>query len=523
MSDNSKKNKCKNAIKILKKKAKDKKVFNLIRSNLKKDYIKKILIASLEKIKFNKLLQLFNSKVKKSKINENLIKPILKKYEIINDLKNKIRYFNLTQILLCLVNNLESNKRLDNSKKKFYFKNFKNKCLFDKIQNKNDLNKTFILNIKLFFPKLKSLLENKKKEKLIKNKYLGLLIKKYFIKYSKYTKLYKSLFPFPRNWKIIWFYYIKKQLILIKCSNKLRDNIIKRNKNYFIQSLIKRNLKRKANKKMINIFQKKQNLKNFMISILNQIRINIYKKKLKEILCRQFFSKFNKNTYKNFKNAQKIKNTLKEIQNYKLKEIHKTFFIQLNKLIHKKILDENIKYYNSQEEQKLIKQFLDKLIFIKNLNKLKKTFIKKYFDDFISNVKLNSKSLNNKIFNYIIFKAFKQFLQNSFVLIQKRDLNILKDKLIYQTNFLKFINNIVTKKENKKWKDEIKQRKLNNNNKELKNKILKNAFKEFRLQIQIEKKLNYKLKRKIFDYLKKNVEKVKDVNFYLDEAKNFPS
>ena len=136
---------------------------------------------------------------------------------------------------------------------------------------------------------------------------------------------------------------------------------------------------------------------------------------------------------------------------------------------------------------------------------------------------LNSKSLNNKIFSYIIVNAFKQFSQNSFFLIQKHDLNELKEKFIYQKNFLKFINNILSKKENKKWKEEINQRKLNNHNNDLKNKILKNAFKEFRLQIQIEKKLNYKLKRKIFNYLKKNVEKVKDVNFYLDEAKNFPS
>ena len=166
---------------------------------------------------------------------------------------------------------------------------------------------------------------------------------------------------------------------------------------------------------------------------------------------------------------------------------------------------------------------MDKLIFIKNKNKVKKKFMKIYFKTFISNILLNSKSLNDKIFSYIIIKAFKQFSQNSFFLIQKRDLNELKEKFIYQKNFLKFINNILSKKENKKWKEEINQRKLNNHNNELKNKILKNAFKEFRLQIQIEKKLNYKLKRKIFNYLKKNVEKVKEVNFYLDEAKNFPS
>ena len=523
LSDNLKKKECINAIKTMKKTIKDKKAFNLIRSNLKKDYIKKILIASFEKIKFNKLLQLFNSKVKKSKINENLIKPILNKYEINNDLKNKIRCFNLTQILLCLVNNLESNKSLNISKKKFYFKNFKNKCLFDKIKKRDDLNKKIKLNIKLFFPKLKNLLDNKKKEKVLKNKYVGLIIKKYISKFAKCSKLFKSLFPFPRNWKIIWFYYIKKQLILIKSSNTIRDNIIKNNKNIFIKTLIKRNLKRKANKKMINIFQKKQNLKNFMISILNQIRINIYKKKLKEILCRKFFAKFNSNNSINFKKKQNIKKTLKEIQNYKLIEMYKIFLIQLNKLIYKKIIDENIIIYNSQKQQKTIKQFLDKLIFIKNKNKVKKKFMKMYFKTFISNILLNSKSLNDKIFSYIIINAFKQFSQNSFFLIQKRDLNELKEKFIYQKNFLKFINNILSKKENKKWKEEINQRKLNNHNNDLKNKILKNAFKEFRLQIQIEKKLNYKLKRKIFNYLKKNVEKVKDVNFYLDEAKNFPS
>ena len=520
LKDYLKKKECINAIKILKKKIREQKAFNLIKSNLKKDYIKKILIASLEKIKFNKLLQLFNSKVKKSKINENLIKPILNKYEINNDLKNKIRCFNLTQILLCLVNNLESNKSLNHSKKKFYFKHFKNKCLFDKINNRNDLNKKIILNLKLSFPKLKNLLENKKKEKLLKNKYIGLILKKYFSKFAKCSKLIKSLFPFPRNWKIIWFYFIKKQLILIKSSKKILDNIIKNNKNFFIKSLIKRNLKRKANKKMIIIFQKKQNLKNFMILILNQIRLNIYKKKIKEILCLKFFSKFDSI---NFKKNQKIKKTLKEIQNNKLKEIYKTFFIQLNVLIRKEILDENIIYYNSQEQKKLIKIFFDKLIFIKNKNKVKKIFIKKYFKTFISNIQLNSKSLLNKIYSYIIIKAFKQFLQNSFYLIQKRDLNKLKRELIYQKNFLKFINNILSKKENKKWKEKINQRKLNNNNNDLKNKILKITFKEFRLQIQIEKKLNYKLKRKIFDYLKKNVEKVKDVNFYLEEAKNFPS
>ena len=124
------------AFKKLKKKSNGKKVLKLIKNKIKKDNLKKALIASFEKIKFNKLLELFNSKVKKSKINELLIKPILKKYEINNDLKNKIRIFNLSQIFINLINNLESNKNLEKSKNIFFFKNLKNKCLFDKIKKK---------------------------------------------------------------------------------------------------------------------------------------------------------------------------------------------------------------------------------------------------------------------------------------------------------------------------------------------------------------------------------------------------
>ena len=120
----------------------------------------------------------------------------------------------------------------------------------------------------------------------------------------------------------------------------------------------------------------------------------------------------------------------------------------------------------------------------------------------------------------IINQSFKIFIQNLYNIKEKREINIIKKKYIYQKYFLNFINNIISKKVYYKWEQENNKKREKNKNIII-NRIKQIIFKEFKLQIQIKKKLNYKLKRKIFDFLKKNVEKEKDVNFYLGEARNF--
>ena len=509
------------AFKKLKKKSNGKKVLQLIKNKIKKDNLKKALIASLEKIKFNKLLELFNSKVKKSKINELLIKPILKKYEINNDLKNKIRIFNLSQIFINLINNLESNKNLEKSKNIFFFKNLKNKCLFDKIKKRNNINKTILFHKKILFLALRNLLEKKNKEKKLKHKYLGFIIKRYFVIPSKYSKLYKSYLPFKRKWKNFWFYYLIKQLKLLKCAYKIKNIIIKSNYLYYIKTLIRRNLKKKSNKKLIDIFRKKQNLKNFMISVLNEIKLNIYRKQLKQFLCHKFFVDFKKK--KNIKNSeknQKLKKIYTVLNKNKMKIIYKSFFTKINKNISKNILNKNIQNFKCEQNKNLIHEYFNILLYLIKHKKLNKIRLKHYVNKFLLKVKHKPKKLHNKMNMIIINQSFKIFIQNLYNIKEKREINIIKKKYIYQKYFLNFINNIISKKEYYKWKQENNKKREKNKNIII-NRIKQIIFKEFKLQIQIKKKLNYKLKRKIFDFLKKNVEKEKDVNFYLGEARNF--
>ena len=91
----------------------------------------------------------------------------------------------------------------------------------------------------------------------------------------------------------------------MKYAYKIKNIIIKSNYLYYIKTLIRRNLKKNSNKKLIDIFRKKQNLKNFMISVLNEIKLNIYRKQLKQFLCHKFFVDFKKK--KNIKNLEKNK------------------------------------------------------------------------------------------------------------------------------------------------------------------------------------------------------------------------
>jgi hypothetical protein len=290
--------------------------------------------------------------------------------------------------------------------------------------------------------------------------------------------------------------------------NELLDNKIKKIEYFFfINKIQKRIIIKKKIKRKIIIFQKRIALEHLLINVIYEMKNNILNEKLKQFLVKkfiytiieQYIEHYNKENNENKKNEINERNKIQNIKKSKRK---------FNQYLIRKNLYSFINGANICLNDQRIKLIQNEFLISNKIKKTKEYFIK------LKQLKYISFYNQKKI---IMSKIFFSKIKNN-ILQKKKNINAIKDLdnkkrlFIYKRLFTKFKYNCKLKKDKNKINEE------KNKIIELRNKYTSRYFKEFICRIKIIRKVNYSLKKKIFNLFKNNVKISKDLKHYLDEA-----
>ena len=296
--------------------------------------------------------------------------------------------------------------------------------------------------------------------------------------------------------------------------NSLLNNKIKKIEYFFfIKKVQQKIIYKKQIKTKIILFQKRFGIEQLLINVINEMKNNLLKEKLKHFLVKkfiytvmeQYIENYNKenntylyDTYNNDK-KKKINNSKKLFSNYLIKSNIYTFLNGANICINNSRL--RFIQYNYANEIRInkIKIYFKKIIDIRKysfINEKKKIMCKYFFINIKSRINYNKTKINGK---------------NE---LKNKQKNFIKKKIFGQ-----FINNCRIHLKHKKRINDIRKKYVENENiGKIRNKIIKKYFIFFIQRIKIIKNTNYSLKRRIFNLIKNNAKISKDLKYYLNEA-----
>lgn len=520
----TKKNGIHNFFKLSKKSCKKKKIFTKIKNSLKKTFLRKMIEISNKNLKIKQSKQLFDKGNANFTLYNMFIYKILSHSHREKMIQQAINVINLQKIFKHFKKALYDVKRNYFLLEKFYYFNFINHFCYKKQTKEDKKNQIIKFRKSLPFLNLRKRISEKKKASIIHNNYIKYIISKKIVPLVKIVKIVNALKPIIALKKKIWSIILLRLLTLNKQNALFKQKRQRIYLNQIKQMIIKKNRVKSSFEKMKILFNKKHILKNLMIVVLQRIKNEIIRNNNKKYIFKKFVTKAiklyqYKNSYQIIQKKKNISEQIQYIHNKKRLNSYCCFLNRVRSKLRTKNINSKVDYINHQQRINDIslffqnisclknKSYITKMTYIKemrfffnmvkknkNLKKFKKIFfLSKNFKNFQSNCFNYSKSkqMTNKLITYFCIKAIKQF---------KSQIRLIKREALINSKYIKQL---------KKCSKML---------------LLKNREKIFKLFINTTKmlyKINKHLKKSIFKLLKENMIISKDINYYLNEAKEY--
>lgn len=520
----TKKNGIHNFFKLSKKNCKKKKIFKKIKNSLKKTVLIKMIEISNKNTKIKQSKQHFNKRSANFTFYNMFLYKILSHTHREKNIKQAINCMNLQKIFTHFKKVLYEVKKKYFLLEKFYYSNFINHLCYKKQTKEDTKNQIIKFKKSLPFLYLRKRITEKQKTTFIQTNYLKFIITKKIVPLVKIVKLFNALKPILFLKKTIW------SIILLRLLTLNKQNIIfkqKRQRIYLTQikkMIIKKKKTKSSFEKMKILFNKKHILKNLMIVVLQKIKNEIIRNNSKKYIFKKFVTQSiklyqYKHSQKIIQKKQLISDQLQYILNKNRLNSYYCFLVHVGSKVKTKNINSRVDFINHQKRINDISLFFQNINCLKNKSYITKmTYIKEM--RFFFNMVKQKKNLKKFKKKYCLYKNFKNFQLNC--------LNYSKNK--QTTSKLITFYGI---KSIKQFKSQIKLIKSESSVnaklfKQIKTsiKILLQKKKEkiFKMFIDTTKmlyKINKKLKKSIFKMLKENMIISKDINYYLNEAKDY--